>query len=132
MSGQDIDIKDMVISQMAEQMKMQDDLERKIYHYNICRLNNHSFSIYGAGKIGQQVYRELKHKGIYPKNFIVTKCDREEYIDHISVISLDQYDDKENMVIIAISRKYQAELMDNLISREFKNFCVYPDGPGGA
>ena len=132
MSGQDIDIKDMVISQMAEQMKMQYDLERKIYHYNICRLNNHSFSIYGAGKIGQQVYRELKHKGIYPKNFIVTKCDREEYIDHISVISLDQYDDKENMVIIAISRKYQAELMDNLISREFKNFCVYPDGPGGA
>ncbi len=132
LSGQDIDIKDMVISQMAEQMKMQDDLERKIYHYNICRLNNHSFSIYGAGKIGQQVYRELKHKGIYPKNFIVTKCDREEYIDHISVISLDQYDDKENMVIIAISRKYQAELMDNLISREFKNFCVYPDGPGEA
>lgn len=127
LKGQDIDIKAMVISRMMEQIKLQDNIGKKQYDYNAGQLISYNFSIYGAGNIGRKAYRKLKAKGIIPKYFIVTKCEKGGFIDDVPIVPIDEDIDKDNPVIIGISKEHQAELMDNLISRGFKNFFVYSE-----
>lgn len=41
-------------------MKMQEDIAQKQYDFCASKLVSDCFAIYGAGKIGQQVYQKLK------------------------------------------------------------------------
>lgn len=121
-----IDIKDIVISYVMEQIKVQDDIDKAQYSYAVQRLHDYGFSIYGAGKVGQKVYQELNSKGLRPKSFIVSECRRKEYIYNVPIISIDECVDKESMVIIGIAKSHRAEMVANLIERKFKLFCIYP------
>lgn len=121
-----INIKDMLITYVAKQAKNQRDIEQIQNDYCLGKLSDKRFSIYGAGKVGQELYYRLKMRGLHPACFLVTISEKREYIDGIPVISIDENDNKEDMVLIGISKEHQAELMQNLIHQNYKEFCVWP------
>lgn len=123
--GRDLNIKDMFVISMAEQSAVQNAIDKKECAFHISCLQNRSFLIYGAGKVGQEVYQRLRVKGLVPKCFIVTKSVMKEYIDDIPIITIDDNKKRDYPVIIAISKEYQAELKSNLIDRGYKLFFVY-------
>lgn len=120
----DIRVKDMVIGYAAKQAKDQRCIEQIQNDYYLSKLRDKNFSIYGAGKVGQELYYKLKMRGLRPKCFIVTACEHRDYIDGIPVIAIDEHHDKEEMILIGISKEKQAELMKNLIERDYREFCV--------
>lgn len=120
----DIHVKDMVIGYAAKQAKDQRCIEQIQNDYYLSKLRDKNFSIYGAGKVGQELYYKLKMRGLRPKCFIVTACEHRDYIDGIPVIAIDEHHDKEEMILIGISKEKQAELMKNLIERDYREFCV--------
>lgn len=120
----DINVKDMVVEYAAKQAKNQRRIEQIQNNHYIGKLIDRGFSIYGAGKIGQELYCKLKARGLYPKCFLVTSCEKREYIEEIPILSIDEHNDKEDMVLIGISKEHQAELMKNLIDRNYNEFCV--------
>ena len=85
------------------------------------------FVIYGAGHVGRKIYRELKDKGIYPKCFLVTQDKKEDMIDGISVCIIDEWDDKDIMVVVGTAAVSQNEIIDILISQKYKHIICYPD-----
>jgi len=120
-----MDCKDLMIERMSKYIFEQEELLEKQYKIFEKNLKDSQFAIYGAGAIGQEVYRCLKYKGLRPACFLVTKCEGIKYIDNICIISIDEYEDKENMVIISVSREHQLELVENLMQRNYKQFCIY-------
>lgn len=124
--NRNINIKDMVISRLAEEKKNEKDIAQKEFSLIVNTLEDKSFYIYGAGKVGQKLYQELNYRGLHPKSFIVSECKSREYIYGIPVISIDECLDKDSMVIIGIAKMHRTELMENLIRKKFKLFCLYP------
>lgn len=120
-----IDCKDLMLKRMSGIIKFQNELLLKQYMLTADNLTDGRFSIYGAGEIGREVYRSLKKRGLKPSCFLVTKCKGREYIDNIPVLSVDDCKNRSEMVIIGVSEKYQLELIENLIERKYKHFCVY-------
>lgn len=123
--GDGINVKDLLIMSIARQTANYKVTEQKEFAYRIGALRNQEFIIYGAGKVGQEVYQRLKRKGLYPKCFMVSSCEKREYIDGIPVISIDENTDRDATVIIAVSREHQDELRGNLIDYGYKLFLVY-------
>ncbi len=122
---QDIDCKDLMLIRMSGLIDFQQKLLSRQNNMMIDRLEDRKFSIYGAGKFGQELYRKLKKRGICPACFLVTKCEKREYIDDIPVIPIDEYANRDDMVVVGIAEEHQLELIDNLIQRNYKQFCVY-------
>lgn len=122
---QDVECKDVILKYLANKLYIQNKLLSGQYDLSVSHLQDREFAIYGAGKIGQDVYHNLKRKGLRPACFLVTICDKEQKIDDIPILSVDEYSNRDEMVIICIAAEHQAELMDNLIARNYKRFCVY-------
>lgn len=121
----DAECKDVIFGYLAKKVYIQNLLLFGQYQQAVNRLQDRRFAIYGAGKIGHDVYRNLKRKGLCPACFLVTECDKNQDIDGIPVLSIDEYQNREDMVIISIAVEHQAELMNNLILRGYKQFTVY-------
>ena len=121
----DIDCKDLMLKRMSGIIKFQNVLLLEQYTAAVENLTDGSFMIYGAGEIGQEVYRSLKKRGLKPSCFLVTKCKGTEYIDNIPVVSVDDCKNRSEMVIVGVSEKYQTELAKNLRERKYKHFCIY-------
>ncbi len=119
-----INVRNMLISYVAKQTKIQKNIEQIQNDYYLGKLCDREFAIYGAGKVGQELYYKLKARGLQPRCFLVTACEKREQIDGIPVLSIDEYHDKENMVLIGISKEYQTELIENLLDRSYKEFYV--------
>ncbi len=117
-------VRDMVISHAAKQAKIQRSIEQIQDDYYLGKLRDREFAIYGAGKVGQELYYKLKARGLQPKCFLVTVREKIGQIDGIPVLPIDEYNDKENMVLIGISKDHQTELIKNLIDRSYKEFFV--------
>lgn len=122
---QDIDCRELMLIRMSGLIDFQQKLLFRQNDMMIDRLEDRKFSIYGAGKFGQELYRRLKKKGVCPTCFLVTKCEKAEYIDDIPIISIDEYANRVDMVVVGISEEHQLELIDNLIERNYKQFCIY-------
>lgn len=108
------------------------DAKRKDTIYlkaRISQLRGREFAIYGSGIIAKRVFSELKHKALYPQYFIVSKKekDTEEYIDDIPVMEISNVDNKNIVVIVAVSAKYQEEILDSLIKWNFENYFILND-----
>ena len=119
-----INVKDMLIAYVAKQAKNQRDIEQIQNDHCLGKLSDKRFSIYGAGKVGQELYYRLKARGLHPECFLVTTSEKREYIDGIPVLSIDENDNKEDMVLIGISKEHQAELMQKLVHQNYKEFCA--------
>lgn len=103
------------------------DAKRKDKLYiesKILRLKKKEFAIYGAGKIARKIYYELKRRKLCPEFFIVSKKAKnaEEYIDNIPVEEISDVKNKRIEIIVAVSAKYQQEVLDNLIRWDFENY----------
>lgn len=120
-----VDCKDLMLKRMSGIIKFQNELLLKQYMAAAENLMDGKFLIYGAGEIGQEVYRSLKKRGLKPSCFLVTKCKGTEYIDNIPLVSVDDCKNRSDMVVVGVSEKYQTELIENLMERKYKYFCVY-------
>lgn len=120
-----INVKDVLIAYVAKQAKNQREMEQLQNEHCLGKLSDKRFSIYGAGKVGQELYYRLKARGLHPKCFLVTTSEKREYIDGIPVISIDENNNREDMVIIGISKEHQAELMQNLVHQNYKEFYAW-------
>lgn len=117
--------KDKMFMHISEKYNIQNKLLSVLYDSVVENLQNKRFAIYGAGNIGCEVYRSLQKRGLSPFCFLVTSCGNQKHIDGIPIISIDDYQNREDMVIISIALENQVELMDNLIARNYKRFCVF-------
>lgn len=122
----DINIKNMMLSHLTEEKRIEKDIMQKEFNHNVDALEDKKFYIYGAGKVGRKAYQELNFKGLHPKSFIVSNCEKGEYICDIPIISIDECVDKDSMVIIGVSKLHRAELIESLVERDFRSFCIYP------
>lgn len=121
----DVECKDVLLAYFTQKVYIQNLLLSGQYQQAVNQLQDRKFAIYGAGKIGHDVYHNLKRKGLCPACFLVTECEEKQDIDGIPVISIDEYQNRKDMVIISIAIEHQAELMNNLILRGYKQFTVY-------
>lgn len=96
------------------------------YKLRVNRLKSYEFAIYGAGKIGKQVYLELSQKNLIPKCFLVTKRQREDELFGIPVLELAQMKNKNLEIIIGVSQYLQFSLIENLIQEGYRNYFRYP------
>lgn len=121
----DAGCKDKMFSYICRRLDIWNGLASRQYQAAVSALQDRRFSIYGAGAVGHEVYHSLLKKGLRPACFLVTRYDGDEVVDDIPVVSIDDHQDREDMVIISISAEHQIELMDNLIARHYRQFCVY-------
>ncbi len=122
---QDAKFKDRMMVHMAEKINIQNELLYRQFQWAVHHLRDKEFSIYGAGNMGCEVYRFLLRKNLHPACFLVTKCEEKKFINDIPIYSIDEWKDRDNMVIISIAKEHQIELIDNLITRQYKQFCIY-------
>lgn len=125
---QDIGCKDRMLIHALKNLNYQHELLFRQYQWVVDHLQDKKFLIYGAGQIGCEVYRSLQKRGLCPAYFLVTKCEEKKFIDNIPIISIDECPSREDMVIISISVEHQIELMENLIARNYRQFCIYHKG----
>lgn len=109
----------------SHKLNTQNQLFARQYRLTVDNLQNRRFSIYGAGMVGHEVYYSLQKKGLRPACFLVTKCDGEKFIDDVPILSIDDYFNREDMVIISVDTEHQVEMMDNLMARNYRKICVY-------
>lgn len=96
------------------------------YKLRVNRLKSYEFAIYGAGKIGKQVYLELSQKNLIPKCFLVTKRQEEDELFGIPILELAQMKNKNLEIIIGVSQYLQFSLIENLIQEGYRNYFRYP------
>ena len=94
--------------------------------------NSPCIYIYGAGKVGAKVYHYIKNMGMENKvkSFITTsKIDIAEYMC-ISVDSIDDMSEKiekDDLIVIAVRKKYQKEIRRILEDMQLSNYVVIDD-----
>ena len=120
-----LNCKDELIMHMLKLVRKQHQLLVKHYENVIERVENQAFVIYGAGDIGKKIYKRLLKRNVRPSCFLVTKKGNENYIDDIPIYTLDEYSNKEQLIIVGVDEKLQNELVDNLVKRGFLSFCIY-------
>lgn len=96
------------------------------YELRVNRLKSHEFAIYGAGKIGKQVYLELSHKNLIPQCFLVTERQKDDELFGIPILELAQMKNKNLEIIIGVSQYLQFSLIENLIQEGYRNYFRYP------
>lgn len=89
-------------------------------------LSNGEFVIYGAGYFGKKAYASLEKEGLLPQYFLVTERNVESNIDGIPIISIQEWNDREKPVVVAVSWEKQNEITDILINQNVFRFCIYP------
>lgn len=120
-----LNCKDELIMHMLKLVRKQNQLLVKHYENVIERVENQAFVIYGAGDIGKKIYKRLLKRNVRPSCFLVTKKGNENYIDDIPIYTLDEYSNKEQLIIVGVDERLQNELVDNLVRRGFLSFCIY-------
>lgn len=120
-----LDCKDELITYMLSQIRRPRQLLAKQYKNVMEHVEDRAFAIYGAGKIARKIYGELLERNVRPSCFLVTEKGSEDCIDQIPVYALDEYDNKQQMIIVGVDEKLQGELTDNLFNRGFMVYCVY-------
>lgn len=124
---QDLNVLEYVLDCLVHKYRSCSYIQRKLYESQMKNLKPDQFVIYGAGHVGRKIYRELKDKGIYPKCFLVTQDKKEDMIDGIPVCIIDEWDDKDIMVVVGTAAVSQNEIIDILISQKYKHIICYPD-----
>lgn len=119
------------LKEMKETEKVSQCLEIKEsllswYDYFGGKIIGNDFIIYGAGVYGQKSYYFLKKAGAVPKCFWVTYEQEESEIDGIPILKIPNKVERRLPIIIAVSKKKQGELIDNLMDRGIDDYYIYP------
>lgn len=116
----------LAIQYFHEQRYVRQRVLEEWYGFYENHIRTHQFAIYGAGFWGKKVYDDIKKKNCIPQCFLVTDKKEKAEIDGIPVRNLEEYEDVESPVIIAVSWEHQEHLIKNLLDRGICRFCVYP------
>jgi glycosyltransferase involved in cell wall biosynthesis len=92
--------------------------------YQLKRLKNKKFVIYGAGDMGKYVFVKLKKNGLTPLNFVVTKIDAPQEVGGVKVIEAEKIKDKDIMVVVAVSDKNKKQVLPYMNKLGLKNWIV--------
>jgi len=96
-------------------------------YYIICEaVKGKNVVIYGAGNVGKLVKDKLTKLGCNVKCFWVTGIPETDVVDNIPVYQIPQIIDKDEIVVIAVAKKLQATLVENVKVRGSQNYFVYP------
>lgn len=112
-----------ILAQKYSQLKIRNVLYSDMI---IRHLRNNSFAIYGAGSVGKAACDYFVQNGLTPQCFIVSQPDGKKQVDNIPVRQLSEIDDRETEIIVAVSKKYQKDIVENLEKSGFRNFFI-PD-----
>lgn len=124
--GREICFKNAIIEILAQRYSQL--MIRNILYSGISirHLRNSSFAIYGAGSVGKAACDYLAQKKLKPRCFIVSQSSKEKQVNNIPVYKLDEIEDKDIEIIVAVSPQYQKEIIGNLEKAGFKNYFI-PD-----
>lgn len=89
--------------------------------------NNTAIYIYGAGKIGREIFRliVMSHHREKVKGFLVTQfAENPNEIEGIPVMLPENISDRSNLVLVAVTEKYQAAIMETLRKTGFLNIQI--------
>lgn len=122
----EICFKNTVIEMLAQKYS-QSKIRNILYSdMSIRHLKNSSFAIYGAGSVGKAVCDYLAKRNLKPQCFIVSQSGEEKQVKNIPVRQLDEIEDRNIEIIVAVSPPYQKEIVENLEKAGFRNFFI-PD-----
>ncbi len=122
----DVNILEYVMEHIAQKYCLSNQVQRKLYEHQIRELKPNNFIIYGAGYVSQKIYRKLKDKNIFPRCFLVTKDKKEEVINGIPVYTVEEWDDRDIMVVMGVALTLQNEVINTLINKGYKHIICYP------
>lgn len=101
--------------------------EAEKYKILLDELKYKKFVIYGAGNYARKTLTALRKINLMPESFLVTNKDGTESMGEIPVIQLSEWDDKEVMVIIAVTGNAQIDIIKSLIEKGMYHYCIYPE-----
>lgn len=97
------------------------------YKKRVKRLISDEFAIYGAGKVGKEIFFELSEKNLRPRCFLVTEKGSLDELYGVPIIELKQWNEKRMEIIVGVSMELQYELIENLLAAGCTNYFRYPD-----
>lgn len=101
--------------------------EKRRFDNLLKRLKNQQFVVYGAGHFARQFADSLREVQLIPEAFLVTQKDGTDSIEGIRVMTLEEWEDKEAVVIVAVSGKAQERIIENLEEIGLINYYIYPE-----
>lgn len=116
-----------VLAGVVHRYRLCSCIQRKLYEGQMKNLKSGKFVIYGAGYIAQKIFRELKEKRIYPECFLVTRDKKEDMIDGVPVYRVGEWGDRDITVVVGVAAVLQNEIIDTLMSKNYKHIICYPD-----
>lgn len=106
-----------------EYKKIQSQLSQLLIH----NLYNNNFYIYGAGKYGKELLKILRKNDLFPISFLVTRKDGNiQNVDGIEVKEINELNDKNSIIIVAVDTSLQLEILSILHQNEFYNVVIDP------
>lgn len=123
----EIDVKEIVCELLYQENRLRYHSWLKEYELRINRLKSHEFVIYGAGTVGKRVLLELLDKNLKPQCILVTKKEETNELYGIPICALEEWDGKNQEVLIGVSLGLQDELISNLLQLGYTNYFRYPD-----
>lgn len=101
--------------------------ERHRFDNLLKQLANRRFIVYGAGYFARQLAEHLRQAQLMPAAFVVTQKDGTDSIDGIPVKTLTEWQDKEIIVIVAVSGTAQKKIIENLDKAGMTDYYIYPE-----
>lgn len=101
--------------------------ENRKYENILAELRNREFVVYGAGNYARELLAALNKIELTPECVLVTCKDGTDSIAGIPVISLAEWNNKEVMVIIAVSGNAQTDIIKNLLEKGMFHYCIYAE-----
>lgn len=109
-----------ILNEQNSRMHRINGILNTINEINIQLLKDNSFVIWGAGEIGKDTLGFLKARGILPKYFVVSGQPETSAIDGIRVVNIKEIDASRFAVVLAVARKTQIEILENIELYNFK------------
>lgn len=122
----DVNITEYVVERLAQKYCLNNHLKKKLYEHRMSELESDNFVLYGTGYVAQKICRELKDKSIYPRGFLVTKNKKEEAINGIPVYTVEEWNNRDILVVVGVALTLQNEIVDTLICKGYKHIFCYP------
>lgn len=123
----EIDIKEIMCRLLYQEKRLRYHSCLKEYEMRVERLKSQEFVIYGAGAVGKRVLRELLDKNLKPQCILVTKKQDQDELYGIPVCALEEWNGKNQEILIGVSLGLQDELIHNLLQSGYTNYFRYPD-----
>lgn len=116
-----------IVKYLHDKLRYRNTVLEKLYRATLGNLRGKKFVIYGTGVVANEFYKMISGMGIKPDSFIVTSTGESEpkTVDDILVRTAEDYRAKDVLVMVCVSDKYQADILDNLIRLGYSDICIY-------